>query len=76
MVDIFTKTFICIAKKYIPSKIITISDKDALWITPSVKTAVKRNKRVYKKWVHDGRKQAEKIESINTERDKYNYKRG
>ena len=38
----------------------TFYDKDAPWITPAVKSAVKRNKRVYKKWVQRGRISEEK----------------
>ena len=71
MVDIFTKTFTNIAKKYIPSKIITISDKDAPWITPPVKSAVKRNKRAYRKWVSGGRKHEEK-NRVNTVQNETN----
>ena len=55
MVDCFTKIFLDLAKRHIPSKIITVSDKDAPWVTPAVKCALKRNKRVYSKWVKRGR---------------------
>ena len=41
--------------KQISYKIITCNDKDAPWITPEVKTAIKRNSRVYRKWVKRGR---------------------
>ena len=39
----------------ISNKIITCNDKDAPWITPKVKTAIKRNSRVYRKCVKRGR---------------------
>ena len=34
---------------------ITCNDRDAPWITPVVKTAIKRNSRVYRKWVNRGK---------------------
>ena len=40
--------------KHISSKIITSNEKDAAWITPEVKTAIKRNTRIYRKWVNRG----------------------
>ena len=40
---------------HISSKIITCNEKYAAWITPEVKTASKRNSRVYRKWVNRGR---------------------
>ena len=51
----FTDTFMNIVDKQISNKIITCNDKDAPWITPTVKTAIKRNSRVYRKWVKRGR---------------------
>ena len=41
--------------KRISNKIITSNDKDARWITPEAKTAIKRNSRFYRKWVNRGR---------------------
>ena len=40
--------------KHISNKI-TCNDKDAPWITPQVKTSIKRSTRVYSKWVKLGR---------------------
>ena len=31
------------------------NDKDSPWITSKVKTAIRRNSRVYRKWVNRGR---------------------
>ena len=39
-----------IMSKYIPNDIVTINDTDAHWITPKVKTAIKRNHSVFWKW--------------------------
>ena len=55
MVLLFTDVFMDIMARHIPNKIITCNDKDAPWITPEVKTAIKRNARVYRKWVQRGR---------------------
>ena len=52
---VFTDAFIDIVDKQISNKIITCNDKDAPWITSKVKTAVKRNSRVYRKWVKRGK---------------------
>ena len=41
--------------KYIPNKNVTVNDADAPWITPKIKTAIKRNHRVYRKWKANGR---------------------
>ena len=60
MSKVFTETFLNIISKHIPNKIITCNDKDAPWITQEVKTAIKRNSRVYRKWVIRGRNPAER----------------
>ena len=60
MAEAFTSTFLGIAQKHVPSKIITVCDKDAPWITDEVKTAIRRNKRVYRKWLKKGRIKEEK----------------
>ena len=51
----FTDTMLNIFSKFMSNKIITCNDKDAPWITPEVKTAIRRNSRVYSKWVKLGR---------------------
>ena len=53
---VFTDTILDIFSKNIPNKIVTCHDRDAPWITPQVKTAIKRNTRVYSKWNKRGRK--------------------
>ena len=52
---VFTDTFLNIISHHIPNKIITVNDKDAPWITSKVKSAIRRNYRVYRKWVKRGR---------------------
>ena len=43
----------------ISNKTITCNDKDAPWIATSLKTAIKRNSRVYRKWIQRGRNPTE-----------------
>ena len=52
---VFTGVLLNIFSKHISNKIITCNDKDAPWITPKVKSAIRRNSRVYRKWVQCGR---------------------
>ncbi len=56
MVSVFTKTFLGIMKRHIPSKIVTVNSRDAPWVTPVVKTALRRNHRTYKTWLKNGEK--------------------
>ena len=41
--------------KRISNKIITCNENDAPWVTPRLKTAIRRNSQVYRKWVNKGR---------------------
>ena len=52
---VFTDVLLNIFSKHISNKIITCNDKDAPWITPKVKSAIRRNSRVYRMWVQRGR---------------------
>ena len=60
MVDLFQTKFLATMNSFIPNKIVTINGRDAPWVTPEVKTVLRKNKRVYKRWVFRGRKQSEK----------------
>ena len=51
----FTDTLMSILSKHIPHKIIKCNDRDAPWITPKLKTAIRRNGRIYRKWVKRGK---------------------
>ena len=51
----FTDILLDIFSIRISNKIIIFDDKDAAWITPRVKSAIRRNTRVYRKWVKRGR---------------------
>ena len=48
---VFSDRLIEIFSRHIPNKVIICNDRDAKWITPKLKTAIKRNTRVYRKWV-------------------------
>lgn len=56
----------------IPNREATINDKDAPWITPEVKQAIKKNHRVYSKWKRDGKPDAGKavLKTVNEETDR------
>jgi len=56
---IFSDVIMDIFCNHIPNKIITCNDRDAPWITLKLKTAIKRNSRVYRKWVKRGRNSAD-----------------
>ena len=64
MVDLFQTKVLQLMNAFIPNKIVTINSKDASWITPVVKTALRRNKIIFRKWVSHGRVLAEK-EKVN-----------
>ena len=54
MVREFTSTLMGVVSRFIPNKIITCNDKDPPWITPEIKTGIKRKHRVYNKYVRRG----------------------
>ena len=60
MVDSFTNSFINLAKMYIPTKSLIVSDSDAPWMNTKIKYAIKNNKNIYKNWVKNGKIQADK----------------
>jgi hypothetical protein len=67
MALVFTDTVLDVFSKYIPNKLVTCHDKDAAWITPQVKTAIKRNSRTYSKWNKRGRKPDERAKVIEVQ---------
>ena len=56
---VFIDILVGVISKYVPNKIITCNDKDAPWITPKLKTTIRRNARVYHKWLKRGRNEQE-----------------
>ena len=69
MTECFTTTFLYLVGKHVPSKIITVNDKHAPWVTPEVKTAIKRNKRVFNKWNTLGRNTEERANVLKIQKD-------
>ena len=55
MTETFNSKVLDIMTSLIPNKLVTIRDSDAPWVTPEVKTALRKNKRVFKKWVARGK---------------------
>ena len=60
MVDLFQTKFLATMNSFIPNKILTINDRDAPWVTPEVKTVLRKNKRVFKRWINRGGKPSER----------------
>ena len=59
MTSVFTTSVMDIMLRYIPNKMIKCHDKDPPWITPEIKTAIKRKHRVYNKYIRRRRKPEE-----------------
>ena len=72
MALVFTDTVLEIFSRNIPNKVVTCHDKDAAWITPQVKAAIKRNSRIYTKWNKRGRKPEERAKVIETQNEASN----
>ena len=50
-----TENLLGILSLHIPNKVIKINDKDATWITPELRSAIKRKHRVFRKYIRRGR---------------------
>ena len=55
MVSIFNEKFLSAISDNIPNRLNTVNDNDCPWVTNGLRTAIKRNHRVYRKWVLKGR---------------------
>ena len=55
MVSILTDKLLSIMSDNVPNKVVTVHDKDAPWVTSEVKSAIKRNRRVFDRWKGRGR---------------------
>ena len=69
----FTDNLLRILTLYIPNKTIKINDKDAPWITPKLKSAIKRKHRAFRKYIrrgrnHDDWKTVKKIQAENSKK--------
>ena len=56
MTELFANKLFGIIKANIPNKILRLNDKDPPWITRQVKTAIKRKRRVFRKFMNSGRR--------------------
>jgi hypothetical protein len=55
MATIFSEHFLKAIESYVPSKVMTFNDRDAPWITPSLKNLVRKNTKIFKKWASEGK---------------------
>ena len=56
-IQIFTDTFRNIMSSNIPNKIVTFDDRDAPWVTPSLKNLLCKDRKIYSEWNKNGRTQ-------------------
>ena len=71
MTTCFSERLMIVMSENIPNKIVTCSDKDAPWINNEVKSAIRRNSRVYRKWVLRGRNSCTKDNVRKVQNDTY-----
>ena len=57
MAELFTNTLYSLFLNHIPNRVLKIDDKDPPWINHSIKTAIKRKHRFYRKFLDRGRRQ-------------------
>ena len=50
MTERFNSLFLSTMEKHIPNKIITINEKDAPWLSNTLKNKIKRKHKIFKKW--------------------------
>ena len=69
MREVFTATIYSILSSNIPNKVVKCNDKDTLWVTAEVKTAIRRKHRVNKKFLQPGIKQEDwiKVKDVRKE---------
>ena len=54
-VAIFNETILNVFRNYVPSKYITIDDKDPVWINETIKLKFKAKNNMYNKYIQSGR---------------------
>ena len=55
-VSLLTDTIINIISNFVPNKIITVRNKDAMWMTTEVKRALREKSKIYVRYVKNGRR--------------------
>ena len=66
-VRLFNRIILAIFSLSIPNKTCTFNDKDAPWVTPEVKAAIRKNHRTFKKWKDRGKQPAGKLHVQETQ---------
>ena len=69
MESVFRERFLSIISRTIPNKTVTVNDNDCPWITKEVKSAIKKNHRVYRRWVLKGRMDISKSHVNNVQKE-------
>ena len=69
VVSVFNGKFLDIMNLHIPNNIITINERDAPWITPDIKTAIKRNHRTYNNWKARGKPSEGRVNVRNVQKE-------
>eukprot|EP00111_Clytia_hemisphaerica_P021609 TCONS_00063545-protein len=59
-----TETIINIMSDFVPNKVITVRNKDAVWMTAGIKRALLKKSKVYKRYVKNGRR-VEDLETLH-----------
>ena len=54
-VSILNEAILNIFSDYVPSKYITIDDKDPIWMNETVKLKIKAKENMYKKYIQNGK---------------------
>ena len=57
MTELFTNKIYSILSAHIPNKVVKCNDKDPPWMTQELKTAIKRKRRVFGKFIRRGKRQ-------------------
>ena len=59
MIEVFTESIYTILASYIPNRVVKFCDKNPPWISPHIKSAIKRKQKVYRKFCKRGRRDQE-----------------
>ena len=55
-VSLLTETIPNIFSNFVPNKVITVKNKDSVWMTPEVKNVLREQGKVYRRYVKNGRR--------------------
>ena len=60
MVKCFNNKLLEITERHVPNKIITVDDSDAPFVTPVLKNLIRKNHKIYRDWIKNGKDPATK----------------